>query len=189
MEGKISFAKPNTYETTVLSVRRVHSMVIDLILFLAIVFGPMLLGVVLWALGNPAKRFRQISRFRLRTLMIAMIPLGIVFALFRLTPQMDAWARNIFLVMLSRVLPLLLLSGWLIYNCVEEFRHQAAAERKFPEDLPDDLFDEKSEKSPADQLDQAATSDFNASFREGARRRFGAVLERMNAFFNIQKRY
>src|SRR5436190_22867706 len=126
-------------------------MAIDLILFLAIVFGPMAVGVVLWALGNPATRFRCISQFRLSTLMIAMVPLGVVFALFRLTPQMDEWARNIFLLMLSRVFPLLLLSGWLIYNCVEEFRHQASAERKFPEDLPDDLFAEKSDGSQAEK--------------------------------------
>lgn len=164
-------------------------MAIDLILFLAIVFGPIFAGTLLWALGNPAKRFRYISQFRLSTLMIAMVPLGVVFALFRLTPQMDEWARNIFLVMLSRVLPLLLLSGWLIYNVVEEFRHQASAERKLPEDLPDDLFDNKSASSQANQVDQAATSKFNASFRGGIRQRFATVLERMNAYFNIQKRY
>jgi hypothetical protein len=164
-------------------------MIVDLILFLAIVFGPMAVGVLLWALGNPAKRLRRISQFRLRTLMIAMIPLGIVFALFRLTPQMDEWARNIFLLMLSRVLPLLLLSGWLIYNCVEEFRHQASAERKFPEDLPHDLFDGKSAASPANEHDRAATREFNKSMRGGIRQRFATVLERMNAFFNIQKRY
>ena len=164
-------------------------MVIDLILFLAIVLGPVLLGVVLWALGNPAKRFRYISQFRLSTLMLMMIPLGVIFALFRLTPQMDAWARSIFLMMLSRVLPLLLLSGWLIYNCVEEFWRQASAERKFPEDLPEDLFDQKSEGSQANLADRAATSEFNASFRRGIRKRFATVLERVNAYFNIQKRY
>ncbi len=164
-------------------------MAVDLILFLAIVFGPVLLGVVLWALGNPAKRFRYISQFRLSTLMLIMIPLGVIFALFRLTPQMDAWAQNIFLMMLSRVLPLVLLSGWLIYNCVEEFGHQASAERKFPEDLPEDLFDQKSDGPQAGRVDRAATSEFNASFRGGIRKRFATVLERMNAFFNIQKRY
>lgn len=161
----------------------------DLILFLAIVLGPIAFGVVLWALGNPAKRFRSISRFRLRTLMIAMVPLGVIFALFRFVPQMNVGTRSIYLTILSRLLPLVLIAGWLTYNCLEEYRYQVTAERKFPEDLPDDLFEGQGGKSSADQLDRAATRDFSTSFRSGIRKRFATVLERMNTFFNIQKRY
>lgn len=164
-------------------------MIADLILLLVIVLGPILVGVVLWALESPAKRFRLISRFRLSTLMIAMVPLGVIFALFRFVPHMDAWTRNIYLTILSRVLPLLLIATWLIYNCVEEYRHHASAERKFPEDLPDDLFGGQHGDSPADQQARAATHKFNSSYRAGIRKRFATVLERMNAFFNIQKRY
>ena len=68
------------------------------------------------------------------------------------------------------------------------FRVFAPTERKLPEDLPSDLFDGNTDKLPKEEA-KAAKEEFKETYRSSIRRRFATVLERMNAFFNIQKRY
>jgi hypothetical protein len=68
------------------------------------------------------------------------------------------------------------------------FRVLAPTKRKHPEDLPSDLFDGNKETLPKEEA-KAAKEDFKETYRSSIRRRFATVLERMNAFFNIQKRY
>ena len=68
------------------------------------------------------------------------------------------------------------------------FRVFSRTDRKLPEDLPPDLFDGKTDKLSEERAN-AASDEFKESFRSGIRRRFATVQERINAFFNIQKRY
>lgn len=69
------------------------------------------------------------------------------------------------------------------------YRSFASVQRKLPEDLPSDLFDGKPTDGEGNLAGKVATSEFKESFRASARKRFAVVRERVNAFFNIQKRY
>lgn len=63
------------------------------------------------------------------------------------------------------------------------------AKRKLPEDLPNDLFDGKPASTATVEANEAATSEFKKSFGASARKRFATIIGRVNAYFNIQKRY
>ncbi|MFN0020321.1 MAG: hypothetical protein ACKVP0_18840 [Pirellulaceae bacterium] len=112
-------------------------MITNLFILLFFMFGPLALGAALWALGKPKSRWRVISRVSLLTLMLTMIPLCVVFAFVRPVVVMDEFARNITLVCLSRVAPILLPAMWLIYYVIDEWRSarvktdQASADPKF----------------------------------------------------------
>lgn len=69
------------------------------------------------------------------------------------------------------------------------YRGFAPVQRKLPEDLPSDLFDGKPANAEANVAGEAATSEFRRLFRASVRKRFAAIMERFNAYFNIQKRY
>ncbi|MFN0020320.1 MAG: hypothetical protein ACKVP0_18835 [Pirellulaceae bacterium] len=76
--------------------------------------------------------------------------------------------------------------AFVLYGAYSSF---GSTKRKLPEDLPNDLFDGKPVNADANAADKAFTSEFKESFRASARKRFAAILKRVNAYFNIQKRY
>jgi amino acid permease len=175
------------------------AMIINLLLFLAIVFAPMFLGAVLWACGNPKSRLRYISQFRLSTFLLAIIPLGILFAIFRSVMAMDEGARNIFLFFLSRLAPLLLLSLWLAYHVFEECWNSRRKADKTPEHPSFEFLQAKSPQ-PASEAAQSAganailadedvTKEFKRTFGAKVRDRLSKMWCATSEFFLIQKRY